>query len=396
MLLLYLSGADLLNDPADEFARWTAYTGCLLFLAGAMLASVTWRREMRTHALARAAPGILGRVASVKKDWLSQTYVLYYSFKDAVGRAYRGKKFLSQQEAFTWREGEEGEVRYDPKDPKISSWIGRAVAFDAEGDSATAPATIIEVKKESAENGDEILVRYRYCDHLGETHEDQFIEDEGAHYKVGETGTVEFDPRYAGTSAWLGKSGAVAAPETAEAMTPTPRVVAPVLARAARPSTFQLIKRCKPFKNAMLILVYIFIAAVFLLLLVAFPEPSSTDYRAGVALYSVGLLGLVAWFALNVRKGVRQVKGWRRIADRGLAAEGTVNLVEEKRQSLGRWTWKPGWVISYRYHDHEGKPHTGESGYLSRRAADRWRSGDKCVVVYDPARPSNSVWIGKA
>lgn len=53
------------------------------------------------------------------------------------------------------------------------------------------------------------------------------------------------------------------------------------------------------------------------------------------------------------------------------------------------------WRREIRTHALKGKSHTGESGYLSRREAHRWRSRDKCVVVYDPALPSKSVWIGQ-
>jgi hypothetical protein len=34
ILLFFLGGGDLLEDPADEFALWTIYVGGLLFLAG--------------------------------------------------------------------------------------------------------------------------------------------------------------------------------------------------------------------------------------------------------------------------------------------------------------------------------------------------------------------------
>ena len=211
---------------------------------------------------------------------------------------------------------------------------------------------------------------------------------------------VEFAPRHPGLNQWRGKTagaGVAARADIAAAKPTAPRAAAaPMLLRASRPSTMRLMKRCKPLKNAMLILVYILIAAVFLLLVVAFQDPSSTDDRMGVAIYSAILFGLVAWFVRSLWKGVREVKHWRRILNQGSTAEGTVALVEEKRQRLGRWTWKPGWVISYRYRDHAGRSHSGVSGYLSPKEAQRWRSRDQGIVVYDPAQPSNSVWIGKA
>jgi hypothetical protein len=141
ILFFFLGGKDLLKDPTDQFALSTIYIGCLFLVPGAVLALVTWRRELMALGLTSAATAIRGHVVSVKKDWLSQGYVLRYSFNDPMGGTYRGGKILSQQEAFTWREREEGVVRYDPNEPGISVWIARAVEFDAVDSSATAPAS---------------------------------------------------------------------------------------------------------------------------------------------------------------------------------------------------------------------------------------------------------------
>lgn len=385
--------AGLLQGPTSD-ATFYLYAGVFVFLAGALLAWVTWRAEAGGARLTHAAPVSRGQIVKIKKDWLSDAYVLRFNFKDAVGRSYRGRKILSQQEAFMWREGEEGGVRYDARNPKVNVWIGRGVALDTEGDSATAPATIIEVTPQHYEDGSDLTVRYRYRDHVGESHEDEFIDDEGAPYRVGDAGTVEFDPQQPELSTWLGKTGVASGHDEAAARSPIPRVTTLTLAPAAKPSTFRLMRHSKPIKNAMLILVYLFIAAVFLIVLMAATDPASPDDQFGVALYAAMFLGLVVWFVWSLWKGMREVSEWRGIIDRGRAAEGTVSLVEEKRQSLGRWTWKPGWVISYRYRDHTGQSHTGASGYLSRKEAQRWRSRDKCAIIYDPAQPWQSVWVG--
>jgi hypothetical protein len=126
------------------------------------------------------------------------------------------------------------------------------------------------------------------------------------------------------------------------------------------------------------------------------PEHPTKEAMIGLTVVS---LGLVAFFLFGVLrnwiKGVRQLREWRHLRDNGSPAGATVTLIEEKRERWGRWTWKPGWIVSYRYTGRNGRFHYGDSGYLSRKEAADWRTRDECVVLVDHEEPWKSVWIGK-
>jgi hypothetical protein len=399
ILLFFLGGQDLLKDPLDEFARWVMYIGFVFFLPGALIVMGVWRSGKT--ALALADKGIIVRalITDVKKDWLSRGYALRYRFNDAMGRTYSGKKFLPQQEAFTWREGEESEVRFDPNDPTRSVWIGRAVEFDAEGSSVTVPATVIEVTGQNAERDEKVVVRYRYRNHLGQIHEGGFIEDKGVVYKAGDTGEVECYLRHPDVSRWLGKSDhAIASGDMAEtASFGRAWSEAPIFVPASLPSAFKLVRRSKSLKTARLTFFYFCLFGVFLFTLAVFKESPDKDDQIGFTLYSLLVAGVFVFFVKHLWAGIREVREWQRIASRGSAAEGTVVLVEQVRKNLRRgWTWSPGWVVSYRYRDDKGMVHTGDSGYLSRKEAAKWRFRDKCVILCDSEHPEKSVWIGRS
>lgn len=324
MLFFFFGGKDLLQDASNEAARWIMYIGFAIFLPGFMLLLTLWRREMRVLGLKTAGSTIRGRVVSMKKDRLSQGYVLEYGFNDSMGRTYQGKELLFQQEAFTWREGEEVEILYDPNDPTVSVWVGRT------------------------------------DDHLGES---QLINDD-----VRETA-----------------SSAVIPAET------------PVLPPASFPSSFTLFRRCIPMRRALANFVWVLFYGLFLLgaTILAAEQPS----KEGWLVLIVGSLALLAFFLFGVVRnwiqGVRQLREWRRLLDNGSPVGATVTLVEEKRERWGRWTWKPGWIVSYRYTDPNGRFRYGDSGYLSRKEAADWRTEDKCMILYDPGHPEKNVWIGK-
>ena len=173
ILSFFLGGKDLLRDPSDEFARWIIYISVLFVLAGALLICLVSYQAKNVFALRAGASTVRGRVTSVKRDWLSRGYELQYSFVDSIGRTYRGKKILSQQEAFTWRDGEEGEVRCDPNAPEKNVWIGRGIEFEQDESVATCVGTVTEVTEQDLDGKKQSAIHYRYRDHLGEIHEDK-------------------------------------------------------------------------------------------------------------------------------------------------------------------------------------------------------------------------------
>jgi hypothetical protein len=51
-------------------------------------------------------------------------------------------------------------------------------------------------------------------------------------------------------------------------------------------------------------------------------------------------------------------------------------------------------TLQYRYQDHMGKFHTGETP-ISPEEVEAWQEGDSGKVRYDRNRPQESIWIGK-
>jgi len=369
----------------------------LFSLAGALLVSVTSRKNQAAAALGAAAVTVRGRVGRVKKDWLSQGFALQYSFVDSMDKSFGGKAFVPQKEAFTWRDGDEGKVRYDPNDPRKSVWMGRGIEFAEDESTATCVGTVTEVIERDLDGKKQSVVHYHYRDHLGEIHEDKFVETESALYKTGDRGKVEFHLQHPGLDQWLGKTEDPGAGAGSSDTAVSPHAYDEVanLDPDAVPSTLQLLRRSKSLWSASLIFVYVLITGFFLLLFVVLKESPSRDDMIGLGLFALMFAALFVWFVRKLVLSIRDVKSWKRILNSGAPARGTVNLVEEKRQRLGRWTWTPGWTISYRYRDKSGRVHNGESGYLSRKEAARWRTRDSCLIIYDSERPEASVWIGK-
>ena len=225
----------------------------------------------------------------------------------------------------------------------------------------------------------------------------RFVENESTLYQAGDRGKVEFHLQHPGLNQWLGKTEDPSRDVGSSAAAVSPNAYNEVahLDPKSVPSTLKLLRRSKSLWNASLISVYIVIMGFFLLLFAALKESPSRDDMIGLGLFALMLAALIIWFVRELVLGIREVKSWRRILTSGAPARGTVSLIEEKRQRLGRFTWTPGWIISYRYGDKSGRVHSGESGYLSRREAARWRTRDSCLIIYDPARPDASVWIGK-
>jgi hypothetical protein len=335
----------------------------------------------------------------VKKDWLSQGYVLHYSFNDWMGTPYRGRKILFQKEAFTWRHGEEGEVRYDRNDPRINVWIGRGFEFNEDEKMVSVPATVVGVAERNGDGENEVVVRYRYRDHLGAIHEDQLVEKQGVLFKQGDTGKVQFDLWHPGLNLWLGKSerdkesAGAAKPLRSSSASPE----TPVFPRAPVPSPFTLFRRCIPMRRALANFVwFLFYGLLLLGAIILTADQPSEEALLGLTVASLLVAFLLFGVVRNWIKGVRELRVWRRLLDSGSPIEGTITVVEEQRERWGRLTWKPGWIVSYRYESPNGRFYYGDSGYLTRKEAADWRIRDKCVVLYDHEEPSKSVWIGKS
>lgn len=92
-------------------------------------------------------------------------------------------------------------------------------------------------------------------------------------------------------------------------------------------------------------------------------------------------------------RGLGQVRRARCLEREGMIAEGTVLEIRPSTISIND---VPQWAIHYRYQDHLGKTHEGQSGPLSPEEAHAWQVGDTGAVRFDRRHPQDSVWVGKA
>jgi hypothetical protein len=81
-----------------------------------------------------------------------------------------------------------------------------------------------------------------------------------------------------------------------------------------------------------------------------------------------------------------------RLRHEGLTADASVTAVAPARIAINgvRQT-----VVHYRYRDQRGIEYTG-SETLAPEAGAEWNAGDAARVRYDPRRPSDNLWLGRA
>lgn len=92
-------------------------------------------------------------------------------------------------------------------------------------------------------------------------------------------------------------------------------------------------------------------------------------------------------------KGLTNVLRIRRLRTEGRQSDGTVtDILVTNFQVNGVAQWQ----IHYSYTDDFGQTYQGTSGYLSPEEASTWKVGETGTVRYDPRRPEDSVWIGRA
>jgi hypothetical protein len=128
-----------------------ATTNCeialFLLTAGELL---LWRaRSLAERAvwLASSGTSTVGVVTGMAKTWYQGTgegsplYALRFSYNDQHGMAHRGKAICAQTNAFQWRAGDRGLVRYDPQYPGRSAWIGQGLPDNAAREAPVQPAS---------------------------------------------------------------------------------------------------------------------------------------------------------------------------------------------------------------------------------------------------------------
>jgi hypothetical protein len=92
-------------------------------------------------------------------------------------------------------------------------------------------------------------------------------------------------------------------------------------------------------------------------------------------------------------KGLRGVLRQLRLQTEGTRADATVVDVGPANV---RFNGVLQWRIRYRYRDHRGRTHTGESGVMPPEEAQEWKAGDTAVARFDPHAPTKSIWVGRA
>ncbi len=92
-------------------------------------------------------------------------------------------------------------------------------------------------------------------------------------------------------------------------------------------------------------------------------------------------------------KGVRGILRELRLQVEGTMAEATVVEVGPANASLNGI---PQWRIRYRYQDHRGRTHTGESALMAPDEAQEWKVGDTGAARFDTRASKKSIWIGRA
>lgn len=121
-----------------------------------------------------------------------------------------------------------------------------------------------------------------------------------------------------------------------------------------------------------------------------------TDVDEMILAVMAGPLGVGLVFSVLggsfLTAGLRQARREERLSQFGTTVEATVTSVEQTRTRINR---RYLWRVRYVYADHTGTTHEGDSGYLSADDAQQYRLGDRAYVRYDPARPSESSWLGR-
>ncbi|MGQ0609406.1 MAG: hypothetical protein ACT4OQ_13230 [Chloroflexota bacterium] len=128
----------LLDDPGqnrvaggDDAIVQSFMVGIGLLVLGVGLAICTWqlRRLRLTHRLWREGVAIEGTVVRVEPANVTfnnrPLFRLRYEYGDQAGTRHDGTSgLLSWEDVEGWQPGDRGSIRYDPRRPEQSAWIG--------------------------------------------------------------------------------------------------------------------------------------------------------------------------------------------------------------------------------------------------------------------------------
>lgn len=148
------------------------------------------------------------------------------------------------------------------------------------------------------------------------------------------------------------------------------------------PSVFVLLKRSF---WGLFGAIWVVAGAMFLLI------GSVLAIRDGLTAFPIVGVIISAVGGVLLRRGLLEVKREMRLLRVGVPVEATVTTVTETNFRYNR---QRQWIVHYQYTDRDGRTHEGKSGYLSPEEAVIWEEGQTGRVLYDPGRPSESMWFG--
>lgn len=115
------------------------------------------------------------------------------------------------------------------------------------------------------------------------------------------------------------------------------------------------------------------------------------DLESPIVNLALGV-GIGSLFGTLLGRQLFRLRRDLRLRRHGVPTEATVLTVEPAGVVVNRVAQ---WRIRYRYHDHLNKARDGDSGVVPPGDVEGWKAGDTGTVRFDPARPQDSVWIGR-
>ena len=109
--------------------KWGPLEGMAVSLCGVVMFAAGVRRISIAHRVLRHGEPADATVTSIRSSILGLRViewrnVIRYRYEDDRGRPHEGREYLPDAEVFAWHRGSRGRIRFDPRHPGHSVWIG--------------------------------------------------------------------------------------------------------------------------------------------------------------------------------------------------------------------------------------------------------------------------------
>jgi hypothetical protein len=121
------------------------------------------------------------------------------------------------------------------------------------------------------------------------------------------------------------------------------------------------------------------------------PRPWSDAFASSVIMAVLGVIFTIVG-GLLFRKLLQRLSAAIRLSTRGVATTATVTDVFQTATAVNGVAL---WRLRYRYRDSRGAEHETESGLLCPDEGRAWARGATGAILYDPAQPAASAWLGR-